>query len=66
MLKQEEEKRIKDEKERERQKLIEMQERAADRQADIDAIRARRAFENGERVAREKEKLNMQKKQRLI
>lgn len=40
-----EEKRIRDEKEQEIQRLREMQEKAADRQADIDALRAKRAFE---------------------
>lgn len=44
-----EEKRLKDEKEMEIQRLREMQEKAADRQAEIDALRAKRAFEEGER-----------------
>lgn len=39
-----------------------MQEKAADRQADIDALRAKRAFEEGERQARLREKLEHQKK----
>ena len=63
---QEEEKRIKEEKEREVQKLREMQEKAADRQAEIDALRAKRAFEAQERQARNIEKLNMQKRTRLL
>ena len=49
----------KEEKEREVQKLREMQEKAADRQAEIDALRAKRAFEAQERQARNIEKLNM-------
>jgi hypothetical protein len=39
-----------------------MQEKAADRQAEIDALRAKRAFEEQERQARQIEKLNIQKK----
>lgn len=50
-----EEKRIKEEKEREVARLREMQEKAADRQSEIDALRAKRAFEEGERQARAKE-----------
>ena len=41
--------RVKEEKEREIQRLRELQEKAADRQAEIDALRAKRAFEEGER-----------------
>eukprot|EP01016_Furgasonia_blochmanni_P038727 TRINITY_DN4714_c0_g2_i1.p2 TRINITY_DN4714_c0_g2~~TRINITY_DN4714_c0_g2_i1.p2 ORF type:complete len:228 (+),score=74.06 TRINITY_DN4714_c0_g2_i1:649-1332(+) len=51
-----EQRRIKEEKEREVQRLREMQEKANDRQAEIDAIRARRAWEENERNAREKER----------
>lgn len=47
---------MKDEKERETQKLREMQEKASDRQSELDALRAKRAVEQNERVAREKEK----------
>jgi len=47
-----EEKIRREEKEKELQKLREQQEKAADRQADIDALRAKRAFEAGEREAR--------------
>ena len=47
-----EEKIHREEKEKELQKLREQQEKAADRQADIDALRAKRAFEAGEREAR--------------
>jgi len=57
--------RIKDEKEREIQRLRELQEKAADRQAEIDALRAKRAFEEGERQARERERLEQQKRQRI-
>jgi hypothetical protein len=48
-----EQKRIKDEKEREIQRLREMQEKANDRQAELDALRAQRATEQNERIARE-------------
>ena len=51
-----EQKRIRDEKERETAKLREMQEKAQDRQAEIDALRAKRATEKNERFAREKER----------
>ena len=40
---------IKNEREREVQKLRDMQQRAQDRQSDIDSLRAKRAFEDGER-----------------
>ena len=33
-----------------------MQEKAADKQSEIDALRAKRAFEESERLEREKEK----------
>jgi len=45
-------KRIKDEKEKEIQRLRELQERANDRQAELDALRAKRATEANERAAR--------------
>jgi hypothetical protein len=51
-----EERRMKEEKELEIQRLRELQERAADRQGEIDALRAKRAFEEGERKARREEK----------
>ena len=51
-----EERRIKAEKELEIQRLRELQERAADRQGEIDALRAKRAFEDGERRHRREEK----------
>jgi len=46
---------IKEEKELEIQRLRELQERAADRQGEIDALRAKRAFEEGERRHRREE-----------
>ena len=46
--------------------MREQQEKAADRQADIDALRAKRAFEQGEREARLKEKMELEKKTRLL
>lgn len=51
-----EKKRVREEKERETQKLREKQERAQDKQSELDAIRAKRAYEETERNAREKEK----------
>jgi len=51
-----EQKRIKDEKEREVQRLREAQEKAFDRQAEIDALRAKRASELADRLAREKDR----------
>ena len=47
---------IKEQKELEIQRLRELQERAADRQGEIDGLRAKRAFEMGERKARQDEK----------
>ena len=46
--------------------MREQQEKAADRQADIDALRAKRAFEQGEREARQKERREAEKKSRLL
>ena len=43
-------------KEKEVQKLREKQERARDKQSELDAIRAKRAYEEAERAAREKER----------
>ena len=63
---QEMERRIREEKEREVQKLRELQEKAADRQADIDALRAKRAVEQGEREDRVKAKLAVEKRTRLL
>lgn len=50
------EKKLREEKELEIQRLRELQERAADRQGEIDALRAKRAYEEGERQARNNEK----------
>lgn len=61
-----EEKAKRDERERETQKLREKQEKVADRQAEIDAIRARRTMEEYDRQMRLKEKLALEKKQRMI
>lgn len=62
----ENEKRLaREEKEREVQRLRDLQEKAQDRQAEIDALRAKRAFEEGERAAREKERQEQEKKLRI-
>jgi len=58
-------KRIKDEKEREVQKLRELQEKANDRQADIDSLRAKRATELADRLAREKERREAELKAKI-
>lgn len=60
------EKAKREEREREVQKLREQQEKVADRQAEIDAIRARRAMEDYDRNVRLKEKLEKEKKERMI
>ena len=49
-------KKAQEEKEKEVQRLRDLQEKVSDRQAEIDALRAKRAFEESERAAREKEK----------
>jgi len=59
-----EERRIKEEKEKEVARLREMQEKAADRQSEIDALRAKRAFEEGERQSRKKEVAEKERMQR--
>jgi len=59
-----EQKRIKDEKEKEVQRLRDMQEKANDRQSELDALRAKRAVELGERQARDKEKKEAETKDR--
>lgn len=59
-------KRVKEEKEREVARLRELQEKAADRQAEIDALRAKRAFEEGERQARDKERRDLEHKQNVL
>lgn len=54
--------RVREEKEKEIQRLRELQEKAQDRQAEIDALRAKRAFEDQERGTRTKERLDFLKK----
>jgi len=61
-----EERRVKEEKEREVQRLRDLQEKAQDRQAEIDALRAKRAFEEGERKARDKERRELEHKQKVL
>lgn len=58
--------RNKDEKERELQKLREAQEKSSNRQEEIDAARAKRAFEDSEKQARHREQLTQEKKERLL
>jgi hypothetical protein len=60
-----EKRRNQDEKEKEVQKLRDLQEKAQDRQAEIDTLRAKRAFEEGERLAREKERKEQEKRMRI-
>jgi Trichohyalin-plectin-homology domain len=55
-----EQKRLKEEKELQVAKLREQQEKANDRQAEIDALRAKRAFEKADRETREKERRDME------
>lgn len=54
------------EKEREVQKLRDMQEKAQDRQGEVDALRAKRAFEESERLAREKERKELEWKRKVL
>lgn len=54
------------EKEAEIQKLRELQERADDRQGEIDALRAKRAFEQNERDHRTKERTAEEKRKRVV
>lgn len=61
-----EERRVKAQKEFEVQKLRELQEKAQDRQAEIDALRAKRAFEEGERYSRAKELSAIELKKRQM
>jgi len=61
-----EKRKIQEEKEMEVQRLREMQEKAADRQSEIDALRAKRAFEDQERRHREKERQENEKKLRVM
>ena len=53
--------RLKAEREKEVQRLREQQEKATDRQADIDALRAKRAMEDADRKARLREKRELEK-----
>lgn len=57
-----EKKRIQEEKEKEVQKLRERQERAQDKQSELDYIRAKRAFEDAERQARDKARKELEKR----
>ncbi len=61
-----EERRVKEDKEREVQRLRDLQEKAQDRQSEIDALRAKRAFEEGERLARDKERREMEHRQKVL
>ena len=58
--------RVQAEKEREVQKLRDMQEKAQDRQGEIDALRAKRAFEESERLAREKERKELEWRRKVL
>lgn len=58
--------RISKEKEKETQRLRELQEKASDRQSEIDALRAKRAFEESERLERLKEKREQEKKLQVL
>lgn len=61
-----EKKRIQEEKEREVQKLRDRQEKAKDKQSELDYIRAKRAYEDAERQAREKARKELEKRVRFI
>ncbi|CAI2366155.1 unnamed protein product [Moneuplotes crassus] len=60
-----EKRRIQEEKEREVQRLRDLQEKAQDRQSEIDALRAKRAFEQQERAEREKERKEKEKQLKI-
>jgi hypothetical protein len=60
------EKALKDDKERELQKMRDAQEKVSNRQEEIDTARAKRAFEDSERQARLREQLERDKKDRLL
>lgn len=60
-----EEKRKQEEKEKEIQRLRELQEKANDRQAEIDALKAKRAYEEGERLARERDRQEVEKRVKI-
>mmetsp|Transcript_15054 Transcript_15054/g.15589 ORF Transcript_15054/g.15589 Transcript_15054/m.15589 type:complete len:480 (+) Transcript_15054:14-1453(+) len=61
-----EKKRVQEEKEREVQKLRDRQERAKDKQSELDFIRAKRAFEESERQARDKAKKELEKRKNMV
>lgn len=61
----EEQERVRNEKEREIARLRSLQERAQDKQAELDALRAKRAQESYEREWREKEKAEAQRVTRI-
>ena len=63
---QEAEKEIRLHKDREVAKLRSIQEQAVDRQSDIDALRAKRAFEDNERKFRVRERMELEKKARQL
>lgn len=58
--------RVKDLKEKETQRMREKQERAQDKQSELDAIRAKRAYEAAERAAREKERNEIVVRQKKV
>ena len=55
-----------EEKEREVAKLRALQEKAQDKQSEIDALRAKRAFEEAERNERLKEQRELEQKQKVL
>jgi len=59
-----EKKRLQEEKEREVAKLREKQEKAKDKQAEMDAVKAKRALEQAERIARNKERKEIEERQK--
>lgn len=60
-----EEKRKQEEKEKEIQRLRDLQEKAQDRQSEIDALKAKRAYEEGERIARERDRQEAEKRKKI-
>jgi hypothetical protein len=48
------------------QRLRDLQEKAADRQSEIDALRAKRAFEENERRERAKERKELEHKHKVM
>lgn len=57
---------MREEKEREVAKLRAQQEKASNREEEIDAMRAKRAYEQAELEARERERLAVERRQRLL